>query len=79
MSQDLPPDRLRRAKEGIVKLLLEILIAIVLHPLAIILTWINILGRSDLSGTQKFLWMVICLIWIVGPILYVLVGDGSFW
>ena len=34
------------------KLLLEILLAIVLHPIAFVLCLVNILGRSDLSGVQ---------------------------
>ena len=31
---------------------LQFIVALVLHPLAAILAWINILGRSDLSGGQ---------------------------
>jgi hypothetical protein len=66
-------------EEDVVKLLLEILISIFLHPLAMILAWINILGRSDLSGTKKLLWVIVCLVWGLGPVLYVLLGDGAFW
>ena len=61
------------------KFILEALLAIILHPIAVILSWINIAGRSDLSGTQKVIWAVVCLIWGLGPILYILVGDGSLW
>ena len=61
------------------KLLLEILIAIFLHPIAFVLCLINIVGRSDLSGLEKAVWAVVCLVWGVGPILYVLVGRGRFW
>ncbi len=61
------------------KLLVEILLAIFLHPIAFILCLINILGRGDLSGLKKVLWIVITLIWGIGPILYVLLGDGAFW
>ena len=60
------------------KLLIEILIAIILHPVAVILSWINLLGRSDMSGVRKLIWAIVVLI-PIGPILYVLVGDGSFW
>jgi hypothetical protein len=62
-----------------VKLLLEVLISIFLHPIAFILALINILGRDDLTGLQKAVWIVVCLIWGVGPILYVLVGGGKLW
>jgi hypothetical protein len=61
------------------KLLIEILLAIVLHPIAFILCLINILGRSDLGSLQKVVWIVVTLIWGIGPILYVLVGDGDMW
>jgi hypothetical protein len=61
------------------KLLLEILLAIFLHPIAFVLALINIVGRSDLSGVQKLIWAVVSLVWGIGPILYVLVGNGSLW
>jgi hypothetical protein len=60
------------------KILFEILVSIVLHPLAFILALINILGRDDLDGGKKLIWGVICVI-PIGPILYVAVGDGSLW
>lgn len=61
------------------KLLLEILLAVVLHPIAFVLCLINILGRSDLTGLQKLVWVIVTFVWGVGPILYVLVGGGSMW
>jgi phospholipase D-like protein len=61
------------------KLLLEILLAVILHPIAFVLCLVNILGRSDLSGVQKAVWILVTLVWGVGPILYVLVGGGSMW
>ena len=61
------------------KLLIEILLAIFLHPIAFVLCLINILGRSDLTTLQKVVWIVVTLIWGIGPILYILVGDGAFW
>ena len=61
------------------KLLIEILLAIFLHPIAFILCLINILGRRDLGGLQKIVWAVVTLVWGIGPILYVLVGDGTMW
>jgi hypothetical protein len=62
-----------------VKLLLEIVLAILLHPIAFILAVINIAGRQDLSFLEKVVWAVVCVLWGVGPILYVLVGRGRFW
>jgi len=62
-----------------VKLLIEILLAIFLHPIAFVLCLINILGRGDLTGLQKVVWVIVTLVWGVGPILYVLVGGGEMW
>jgi len=61
------------------RLLLEILLAIFLHPIAFVLCLINIAGRSDLTTAKKVVWVLVTLIWGIGPILYVLVGDGGFW
>src|SRR5438067_13861717 len=61
------------------KLLLEIVISALLHPLAYLLALINILGRSDLNGGQKLLWAIVCIVWGIGPILYVLIGGGGLW
>ena len=61
------------------KLLVEVLVAIILHPVAVILAWVNIAGRSDMSGVQKLVWAIVCLVWGIGPILYILVGDGELW
>ena len=61
------------------KLIVEILLAIFLHPLAWVLCVINIVVRTDMSGLKKVLWIVITFFWGIGPILYVLLGDGAFW
>lgn len=61
------------------KLLLEILLTIVLHPVAFVLAIINIVFRQDLSLLEKVLWAVVSVIWGVGPILYILLGDGALW
>ena len=63
----------------VMKLIVEILLAIFLHPIAWVLCVINIVTRTDLSGFKKFLWIVITFFWGIGPILYVLLGDGRFW
>jgi hypothetical protein len=61
------------------KLLIEILLAIFLHPVAFVLCLINILGRNDLTTLQKVVWIVVTFIWGIGPILYFLFGDGALW
>jgi hypothetical protein len=61
------------------KILIELLLAIFLHPIAVVLVWINLAGRSDLSLFQKVLWALVGTIWGVGPILYMFLGGGSFW
>ena len=63
----------------ILKLIVEILLAIFLHPLAYILCIINIVTRDDLSGLWKVFWILVTFFWGIGPILYVLFGGGSFW
>ena len=61
------------------KLLLEILLSIILHPIAMILMWINLIGRTDMDGFKKFIWFVVSLLWGLGPIVYILVADGALW
>lgn len=61
------------------KLLLEILLSIILHPIAMILMWISLITRGDLSTVQKIVWFIVSIIWGLGPILYVLVAEGSLW
>jgi hypothetical protein len=62
-----------------VKLLLEILLSIFLHPIAAVLMWINLFGRSDLNDAQKVIWAITGIVWGIGPILYMLVGGGKLW
>ncbi len=61
------------------KILLEVLLSIFLHPIAAILMWINLLGRDDLSDMQKVIWALTGIIWGIGPILYFLAGGGELW
>lgn len=61
------------------KLILELLVAIVLHPVAVVLVWIDEARRSDLSGVQKVIWGIVALVWGIGPILYILLGGGMLW
>ncbi len=61
------------------KLILEILVSAILHPIAVVLMWLNLAGRSDLNQTQKIIWAIVGVFWGIGPILYILVGDGALW
>lgn len=61
------------------KLILEILLAIFLHPVAWVLCVIDIVDRTDMGGFWRLLWIVITFVWGVGPILYLLLGRGKFW
>ena len=61
------------------KLLLEVLLAVFLHPIALVLMLINLMLRTDLSTPKKVAWAIVGLVWGVGPVLYLVVGDGTFW
>ena len=61
------------------KLALEILLSIFLHPIAMILMWINLIARNDMVTFKKVIWVVVSVIWGLGPILYILVADGALW
>jgi hypothetical protein len=45
------------------KLLLEVLLALFLHPIAFVLALLNIAGRDDLNFAQKVIWAIVCLFW----------------
>lgn len=61
------------------KLIFEIVVSLILHPIAFILVLVNLAGRDDLTPAQKIVWAVVSIIWGIGPILYVLVGGGTLW
>lgn len=61
------------------KAVLQILVSIILHPIAMILMWINLIGRTDMDGSKKLIWAIVGLLWGIGPILYILVADGALW
>jgi hypothetical protein len=61
------------------KLLLQILVSLILHPVAMVLMIINVVGRGDLNFWQKVIWIVLTPVWGLTPILYVTVGGGSLW
>jgi uncharacterized membrane protein YhaH (DUF805 family) len=59
-----------------VKKLAELLVCF-LHPIAVVLVWLNVLVRPDLSRNAKIAWAVLVLIPVV-PFVYVLTG-GELW
>jgi hypothetical protein len=58
------------------KKVLELLICIV-HPVAVVLIWINLPKRHDLSGLGKAVWAIFGVFPFI-PLVYVLTG-GDFW
>ena len=59
-----------------VKKLVELLICII-HPLAVVLMWINLAGRTDLTAGSKIAWAIFGIIPLV-PFVYVLTGGDLF-
>ena len=55
------------------KKLLELVLC-VLHPIAVILIWINLAFRSDLGLIAKLTWGITAIIPLV-PFIYVLTGK----
>lgn len=58
------------------KKVLELVVCIV-HPVAVILMWIDLATRRDIGGVAKLAWALFGLIPLV-PFLYVLAG-GDLW
>jgi hypothetical protein len=58
------------------KILVELLLCF-LHPVAVVLMWINLAARTDLSTVGKLAWAIFGLIPFV-PFLYVLTGGDLF-
>ena len=64
---------------AVIKFIVEIVLAIVLHPVAYILCVIDIVNRADMSGFWKVFWIIVTFPWGIGPILYLIFGGGKFW
>jgi hypothetical protein len=58
------------------KKVLELLVCF-LHPVAVILIWIDLASRRDIRGGPKVAWALFSLIPLV-PFIYVLTG-GDLW
>jgi hypothetical protein len=55
------------------KKLLELLLCI-LHPLAVVLIWVRLLGRRDIGLAVKLTWAIAAIVPLV-PFIYVLTGN----
>jgi hypothetical protein len=58
------------------KKVIELLLCFI-HPLAVVLVWIDLLSRTDVSRGPKLAWALFALIPLV-PFIYVLTG-GDLW
>jgi hypothetical protein len=58
------------------KKLIELLLCFI-HPLAVILVWIDLLTRRDIRSGAKLAWAIFSIIPLV-PFVYVLTG-GDLW
>jgi hypothetical protein len=59
-----------------VKKIIELLVCF-LHPIAVVLIWIDLASRNDISSGAKLAWGIFAIVPIV-PFVYVLVG-GDLW
>jgi hypothetical protein len=59
-----------------VKKIIELLVCF-LHPIAVILIWIDLLTRRDMGAVAKLAWAIFSIVPLV-PFLYVLT-SGDLW
>ena len=69
-------DSSRPAKFETMKKLFELLVCF-LHPIAVVLMWLDLATRTDIARGSKLAWAIFGLIPFV-PFLYVLTG-GELW
>ena len=55
------------------KKVLELVLCI-LHPIAVVLIWIDLVGRRDLGLIAKLTWAITAIVPLV-PFVYVLTGN----
>jgi len=58
------------------KKLLELIVCFI-HPVAVVLMWLNLAARRDLGAGAKLAWAIFGIVPLV-PFLYVLTG-GDLW
>ena len=57
-----------------VKKILELILCI-LHPIAVVLIWVKLIGRSDLGLIGRLAWAIAVVVPFV-PFLYILSGNN---
>lgn len=55
------------------KKLLELILCII-HPIAVVLIWINLATRTDIGLLARIVWAIAAIVPLV-PFLYVLTGN----
>lgn len=60
------------------RLPMAVLVSICMPPLATVLAWADILRRNDMAPPLKGVWIALCLMPILGPLLYLGIGQGRF-
>jgi hypothetical protein len=58
------------------KKIIELLVCF-LHPIAVVLIWIDLVSRRDMGGGAKLAWAIFSIVPLV-PFLYVLT-SGDLW
>lgn len=58
------------------KKIIELLLCFI-HPLAVVLIWLDLMSRDDIGGGAKLAWAIFVIFPLV-PFLYVLTG-GDLW
>jgi uncharacterized membrane protein YhaH (DUF805 family) len=62
--------------QGMLKKIIELLLCF-LHPIAVVLIWIDLASRRDIGTGAKVAWALFAIIPLV-PFIYVLTG-GDLW
>jgi hypothetical protein len=57
----------------VLKKIVELLLCI-LHPIAVVLIWINLVQRDDIGLIAKLTWAIVAIVPFV-PFVYVLTGN----
>jgi hypothetical protein len=70
---------MRKEVEEETRFTIQIMLAVLVQPLAAILMWINLSGRTDLGPRRKAFWACASFVWIFGPLAYIMIGGGRLW
>ena len=70
---------MKKEMEEDTRFTLQLLLAVLFHPLAVVMVWVNLAQRSDLGPRMKTFWVCASFVWIFGPLSYISMGRGKFW